>query len=152
MSAAQTIMLKYGPPDAAYFAQNCIIWEAASDYPWLGNVLNKGTGRGLKRIYINKEFKSRLAAAFSNLERANLHTLIKTFDGCYNPRNVRGRDSKSLHAWAMAIDLNADMEKLGQQSTQWPAQFIAIMKAAGIFWGGDWINRKDSMHFALFNG
>lgn len=148
----QSVLLKYGPPDADYFSRHCFIWNVVQDFPWAANILNIGTGSGLKRIYINRELKEKLSTAFANLERTGLHVEIKTFDGCYNPRSVRGRKSTSLHAWAMAIDLNAEQEKLGQQETFWSGRFLAIMKSAGLFWGGDWRSRKDSMHFALYNG
>lgn len=147
-----TVMIKYGPPDADYLAKHCFIWDVFADFPWVAGITNSGTGAPLKRIYINRELKEKLATAFANLERTGVHTEIKTFDGCYNPRQVRGRSTKSLHAWAMAVDLNADIEKLGQQTTNWSGRFLAIMKAAGLYWGGDWKSRKDSMHFALYNG
>lgn len=148
----QSVINKYGPPDADYFAKHCFIWNVQADHPWIDNVINSGTGKPLKRVYINRELKDKLSAAFTMLEQTGLHTEIKTFDGCYNPRQVRGRNSKSLHAWAMAVDLNADIEKLGQTTTNWSGRFLAIMKASGLFWGGDWRSRKDSMHFALYNG
>lgn len=152
MKAQDLILTKYGPPGEAYKARHCIMWDAVKDFPWLKDVKIGGTDSPLKRIYINKDFKEKLALAFTNLEKAGLHTEIKTFDGCYNDRSVRGRDSKSLHAWAMAVDMNAAIERLGQSGTNWSGRFVAIMKAAGLFWGGDWKGRKDSMHFALFNG
>lgn len=142
MTLRETIISKYGEPNAAYQAKYCTIWNISKDFPWFP----------ASKIFINKEFKDKLFAAFANIEKANLQSEIKTFDGCYNDRSVRGRESKSLHAWAMAIDLNAATEKLAQQNTNWSGQFVAIMKAAGIFWGGDWRGRKDSMHFGLFNG
>ena len=152
MSASRNIMQKYGPPDDHYFAKYGMTWNVVEDFKWSENILIMDTVKPLKRILINKEFQSKLKTAFTNLERAGLHTEIKTYDGCYNNRSVRGSESKSLHAWAMAIDLNASLEKLGQSGTHWSAQFVAIMKAAGLFWGGDWRGRKDNMHFALFNG
>lgn len=152
MSVSQTIIKKYGLPDEKYQAKNCVMWKIKEDFPWTANVINTVTGKPLERIFINREFKAKLHAALINLERAELHKEIKTFDGCYNQRSVRGMSSTSLHAWAMAVDFNAATEKLAQQETNWSGQFIAIMKAAGLSWGGDWTNRKDSMHFALFNG
>jgi len=152
MKAQDLILQKYGPPGETYKARYCMMWDAVADFPWLKDVKIGGTDSPVKRIYINKDFKDKLSLAFTNLEKTGLHTEIKTFDGCYNDRSVRGRNSKSLHAWAMAVDLNASVEKLGQAGTQWSGRFVAIMKAAGLFWGGDWKGRKDSMHFALFNG
>lgn len=142
MNAQQQLLQKYGEPGADYQAKFCEMWNVKSDFPWFP----------ANRMLVNKDFKVLLYTAFTNLEKAGCHTEIKTFDGCYNDRSVRGRNSTSLHAWAAAIDLNAETEKLAQQNTHWSGQFIAIMKAAGLFWGGDWKSRLDSMHFALFNG
>lgn len=142
MGAQLLIIKKFGEPGAAYQEQHCELWEVQKDFPWFP----------AKKLLINKEFKNKLFAAFTNLQKAGIQGEIKTFDGCYNDRSVRGRASQSLHAWAMAIDINAATEKLAQNSTHFTGQFLAIMKAAGLFWGGDWKSRKDSMHFALFNG
>lgn len=142
MSAVQTIITKYGDPDPVYQEKYCSIWKVKDDFPWFP----------ANEIFINNDFKAKLNVIFMRLQTAGVHTEIKTFDGCYNERSVRGMQSESLHAWALAIDLNAATEKLAQENTNWSAQFIAIFKAAGIFWGGDWNRRKDSMHFALFNG
>lgn len=142
MSAAQFLINKYGAPGADYEAKYCVLWQVKEDFPWFP----------AKRIFINVDFKNKLFNAFTELEKAGLHKEIKTYDGCLAIRTVRGRSSTSLHAWGAAIDLNASAEKLGQAKTNFSGRFIAIMKAAGLFWGGDWIHRKDPMHFALYNG
>lgn len=142
MSAQQTILLKYGSPDAIYQAKYCAMWDVQKEFTWFP----------AKRMFINNDFKAKLQEAFTTLQAAGVHTEIKTFDGCYNDRSVRGRDSKSLHAWGMAIDLNASVEKLSQSDTHWSEKFISIMEAAGIYWGGRWISRKDPMHWGMYNG
>lgn len=143
MSVANDLMnQKYGQPGAKYQAAFCMIWNVQQDFPWFP----------AKQIFINKDFKAKLFKAFTALEAAGLHTEIKTFDGCYNDRAVRGKSALSMHAWAAAIDLNASTEKLGQVQTNWSEDFLQTMRNAGIFWGGDFINRKDPMHFALVDG
>jgi hypothetical protein len=155
MSTVQTIINKYGAPGPAYQLKYCEIWNAVKDFPWMANVLNEGTPDPkdhVTRILINKDFKAKLVQAFTNLQKENLHKEIETYGGCYNARSVRGYKTESLHGWAMAIDLNIEKEKLAQLGTHWSMRFIEIMKAAGLYWGGDWKSRKDSMHFALYNG
>jgi hypothetical protein len=149
MTAQSQIISKYGLPTDSYKNKYCEMWEIENDFPWVNNILVNG--KPWKRVYINKEFKVKLFNAFTNLERSGLHIEIKTFDGCYVLRNTRGRKLPSLHSWAMAIDFNAETEKLSQEFTNWSGRFIAIMKAAGLFWGGDW-KRKDPMHFSHYNG
>tara|TARA_R110000868_G_scaffold400868_1_gene675602 strand:- start:6737 stop:7165 length:429 start_codon:yes stop_codon:yes gene_type:complete len=142
MGVQSTIIAKYGNPSVAYQSKYCMIWEVQKDFAWFP----------VKKILINKEFKDKLFNAFTQLEKEGLHTEIKTFDGCYNDRAVRGKSSTSLHAWCMAVDMNSAIEKLAQIKTNWSKRFIEIMIASGIFWGGNWQSRKDNMHFALYNG
>src|SRR5205085_4528736 len=152
MSAQSTIAEKFGLPNDNYFNTHCILWEAAKDHPWLSKVINTATGKGVTKIYINRDFKDKLSKAFRELEKDCLHKEIRTFDGCFNERSVRGSSTTSLHAWAMAVDLNSEIEQLGESRTYWSEDFLYVMKEIGLFWGGDWVTRKDSMHFALYNG
>ena len=149
MTAQSQIISKYGLPTEEYRNKYCEMWEVSKDFPWTKNILVGG--KPWNRVFINKELKAKLSQCFTNLERCGLHIEIKTFDGCYVLRNVRGRKVPSLHSWAMAIDFNSETEKLGQEYTNWSGRFVAIMKASGLYWGGDW-RRKDPMHFALYNG
>lgn len=142
MGAQALLLDKYGQPDAAYQSKWCIMWKIKEDFPWFP----------AEKIFINSDFKDKLDKAFTALEMTGHHKEIKTFDGCYNERSVRGKSALSLHAWAAAIDMNASVEKLGQTQTHFSEDFLNIMRAAAIYWGGDFINRKDPMHFALLNG
>lgn len=145
MTGEQTILNEYGVPDAAYQAKWCAVWEIKNDFPWFP----------VEKIYINNDFRSVLFLAFTDLQNAGLHTEIKTHDGCFNPRCVRGSESTSAHAWAAAIDLNADENPMVVNPTQeqrlgkWSQQFVDTMKSAGVYFGGDFIHRSDPMHFSL---
>lgn len=74
---------------------------------------------------------------------------ILIYDGLYNPRPMRGGSAWSMHAWAIAIDLNAGQNG---NKTHWPTRAvipIEVMEcfaregwtAAGAFWS------RDAMHF-----
>lgn len=142
MSAQQILLQKYGEPDAAYQAKFCEIWRVQQDFAWFP----------ANRFLVNSDFKKMLETAFANIEAAGLQSEIKTFDGCYNNRMVRGANTTSLHAWAAAIDLNASIEARGQHATHWTQDFLQIMKDAGIFWGGDFHTIVDNMHFSMLDG
>lgn len=142
MSAQSEIIAKYGPPGPEYLSKFCELWQIDADFPWFP----------AKRIFINSDFKAKWEVALPKLFEADVHTEIQTFDGCYAERNVRGRSVPSLHSWAMAWDLNAATERLGQTTTNWSSDFIDIVTAAGIYWGGNFIHRKDPMHFAHYDG
>lgn len=148
MSAQQQMIEKYGPPSATYVMAHCVVWDVQAAFPWFP----------VSHFLVNTDFKALLVQAFTNLQDADLHHEIKTFDGCYNDRSVRGSTAISMHAWAAAIDLNAACDGMvvnptpAQRQGTWSPQFIAAMKAAGLFYGGDFIVRADPMHFALLDG
>ena len=74
-------------------------------------------------------------------------------DWGYAFRMVRGStDRLSNHASGTAVDLNAKIHVLGKRGT-FPAEKVpmirALAKKYGLFWGGDYKNRADEMHFEI---
>lgn len=100
-----------------------------------------------KRLYCNKVMVEPLTKAFKNLIETGHVSELKTWDGCFNIRNVRGRTSPSLHSWGVAIDVNAAWNGLGKAPTL-TSGFIKCFTDAGFDWGGLW-GRPDGMHFQL---
>ena len=74
-------------------------------------------------------------------------------DWGYAYRDVRGVPGKiSNHSSGTAIDLNATRHALGKIGTFELAKvpmIRALAKKYGLFWGGDYRNRKDEMHFEI---
>lgn len=111
----------------------------------------KGTDRKLKCA----SSVGPLLAAFA----AEFHELIEPIDDGglddwgYAFRMVRGSTDKlSCHSSGTAIDLNATKHPLGKVGT-FPAEKVpmirALAKKYGLKWGGDYVNRKDEMHFEI---
>jgi hypothetical protein len=159
MSAQQELLKKYGDPDSHYLWDFCHVWQIQNDFSWFP----------VKCFLVNDDFKDILLQAFKSLEDKGLHVEIKTYDGCYNDRSVRGSTITSLHAWGCAIDLNAAEEGMqsipAEQITpekrlgKWSQAFVDTMKTAGLYYGGDFhsvhadgTERIDPMHWALLDG
>lgn len=109
---------------------------------------NRLTGKPTERIYCNRDLHDPLTWALEMLVERDLLDELKTFDGCYNIRDVRGIDGKpSAHSYAIAIDLNAASNPLGSHGTLSP-EFVECFTDQGFVWGGDF-PRRDPMHFSL---
>jgi hypothetical protein len=93
-----------------------------------------------------------LRAALGELARRGLSRLVDPGDyaGCYAPRRIQPRGQLSLHAWGVAIDLNAGANPFLGRSRQDP-RLVRTMERHGFTWGGDWPTRPDPMHFELRN-
>lgn len=100
-----------------------------------------------KRLYCNRNMVEPLTKAFNNLISTGYVKELKTWDGCFNIRQKRGLSSMSLHAWGIAIDVNAAWNGLGKTPVL-SSGFVKCFTDAGFDWGGTW-TRKDGMHFQL---
>lgn len=117
-----------------------------------------------KKLYCNKAMIAPLGQAFKNLIDRGCVDELKTFDGCFNIRVIRGYEKKyeeliaagdlsgasdllSLHSWAIAIDVNAYENGLGVVP-KLSKEFVKCFTDAGFEWGGAW-KRLDGMHFQL---
>jgi len=101
-----------------------------------------------KRIYCNKDLVGPLTQAFTNIRERGLAGQVKTWDGCFNIRMIRGsKTAWSLHSWGIAVDINAFENGLGVEPKMTP-ELVACFTDAGFDWGGVW-KRKDGMHFQL---
>jgi len=126
---------KYGAPE---LQKNMVMWDVPTELE---------IGVIPKRLYCNKDLVAPLALAFKNLIERGFVTELKTWDGCFNIRKMRGLQSMSLHSWGIAIDVNAFENGLGQKP-KLSAGFVQCFTDAGFDWGGTW-KRSDGMHFQL---
>ena len=89
---------------------------------------------------------------------AEFHKLIEPIDGsnddwgyCY--RMVRGSTDKlSNHSSGTALDLNASKHPLSKAGTFAEGKvpmLQGLCRKYGLKWGGDYLNRKDEMHFEI---
>jgi hypothetical protein len=101
-----------------------------------------------KRIYCNVDLIEPLSNAFKSLIETNHVSELKTWDGCFNIRLVKGSTTiMSLHSWGIAVDVNAFENQL-KQIPKLSDGFVQCFKQSGFNWGGDF-SRPDGMHFEL---
>jgi len=74
-------------------------------------------------------------------------------DWGYAFRNIRGSANRlSNHSSGSAIDINATRHRLGHAGTFKPMQVVliqALCKKYALRWGGNYVNRKDEMHYEI---
>lgn len=153
---------KYGNPTSPAFKRKLIMWDVPADME---------IGVIPKRIYCHPDLVGPLERALRALiasgrvaDANGKVTELKTWDGCYNVRPIRGFERRyekiiaegyhreaskflSTHAWGLAIDVNAFENGLGK-IPKLTKGFVKCFTDQGFKWGGDF-KRKDGMHFEL---
>lgn len=146
---------KFGDPSKKKFINSLLIWDVP-------NHLEIGVIP--KRIYCHPLMIDPLTNAFNNLITRGYVDELKTWDGCWNLRPIRGYEKKynalmaagkieqairylSIHSWAGALDLNASENGLGKKP-KLSTGFVKCFTDASLEWGGKWA-RPDGMHFQL---
>jgi hypothetical protein len=114
------------------------------------HIVNSASGKPWQTVYINADAMRPLIDVIELLHVRDLLKEIKTFDGCFSVRYVRGREGiPSLHCYGIAIDLNAEEMPLGSPS-KWSEKFIRTWKEKGWQCGKDFATRIDAQHFQYF--
>jgi hypothetical protein len=135
MVTSKECLSKFGNPKSEKFM---VIWDVPTELE---------IGAIPKRIYCNKLMVEPLKQAFTNLIDRKVVNQLKTYDGCFNIRKMRGSNSMSLHSWGIAIDVNATWNRMGKKPTL-SKEFVACFVDAGFDWGGNW-RYPDGMHFQI---
>jgi len=101
-------------------------------------------------IYANIDMHKPLQDALAAVKSAGLDNELKSFDGCFNIRMVRGSlCNPSAHSYGLAIDLNASENPLGSITTRFSSAFIKCFTDQGFDWGGNFKHRRDCMHYSF---
>lgn len=143
----QDAVLKYGAIQNGIWPQEsdwCVFAMSPPELTWI----NSATGKKVSHIYCNRDIKDPLEKALQNVVQRGLNDELKTFDGCFQIRCVRGcPNDLSTHAYALGIDVNAAENVLGSQGNMSP-ELVACFTDEGFNWGGNFQTRKDPMHFS----
>ena len=135
MVTSQNCYEKYGAPEKE---SHMILWDIPAELE---------VGVIPKRLYCNKDLVAPLSAALKQLIATGYVKELKTWDGCFNIRKMRGLGSASLHSWGIAIDVNAAWNGLHVKPVL-SNGFVKCFTDNGFDWGGTW-QRQDGMHFQL---
>lgn len=146
---------QFGDPSKKKFINTLVVWDVPAELE---------IGFIPKRIYCHPALIGPLSKAFFNLISRGYVDELKTWDGCWNLRPIRGYEKKydalmkagkveqamkylSIHSWAGSVDLNAAENGLGKKP-KLSRGFVKCFTDAGFEWGGNWA-RPDGMHFQL---
>jgi len=95
-------------------------------------------------IAANLDMHRPLNLALTNLINRGLANELRTFDGCWNIRLVRGGAQLSAHSYGLAIDINAAENPLGGPVTL-SQEFLQCFADVGFDLGAHF-HRIDGMH------
>lgn len=132
------------------------VWENESKWcsmlqisPYISRSwINSATQTPTTKIYCNKDIQDPLVSALVMIKANGLLGELKTFDGCFSIRSIRGEPGLlSAHGYGIAIDINAAANPLGGPSTLSP-ELVKCFTLNRFTWGGTF-SRCDPMHFTL---
>jgi len=103
------------------------------------------------RMRVHKSIVGPLCDLWSAWKAAGLLHLVKTYEGAFVPRLIRGGNSLSNHAFGLAFDINYQWNMLGHQPALANAfgtvrPLVPLANKHGFYWGGHYSGRKDGMH------
>jgi hypothetical protein len=107
-------------------------------------------------VRIHEKLQDQFTAMFDAWEREGLMKHVRTWNGSFVPRFIRGSRSRlSNHSWGTAFDLNVQWNSLGSQGAL-KGQVGSVRELAltacehGFYWGGWYRTRLDLMHFEAY--
>lgn len=106
------------------------------------------------RIRLHTLVQGQFEALFAAWESDGLLPLLKTWEGSFVPRYVRGsKTTLSNHAWGTAFDINYGWNRLGHvpalRSHEGSVrELVPRAHEFGFYWGGHF-SRRDGMHFEV---
>jgi hypothetical protein len=118
------------------------------DPRWLRRNVVTRTVPILGAVSCHRAMIAPLRRALGSLQWRGLARLVDPGDyaGCFAARRIAGSGSLSLHAWGLAVDVNASENPQGRRPRQDP-RVVRAFEREGFAWGGRWRTAPDGMHF-----
>lgn len=114
------------------------------------NQIFKYKFKGTNGFWCHKKMILKFQQVYFRIVTEGCKDSLFTFDGCYNLRNIRGRNKLSSHSWGISVDHNAFENPLGGKSKM-DEHIVEIFEDEGFTWGGDW-QRIDAQHLQYGSG
>ncbi len=126
--------LAFATPDDAWVKENLV----HVDLPALVGVPGFPSSG---RIRFHKKAAPHLQAAIAEIAQKGLIGKIKSYDGAWVPRTVRGSTRYSTHAFGIAIDINSRYHPIGREPLTAEqegsnVELALIFERHGFYWGG----------------
>jgi hypothetical protein len=140
-----------GNPEAIRILGN---WEEENIETFVVPQLVTATVSQTGRVRFHRKGKAQLLALWAAWESAGLLKQVKSWEGAYVPRFVRGsRTTLSNHAFGSAFDINYQGNELGRVpaptgSPRSVRELVPLAHEHGFYWGGHF-SRADGMHFEI---
>lgn len=114
------------------------------DPKWVAANIVTTSVPSLGSVQCHKLIAPALVNVFKALQAQGLAKSLEYF-GCFFPRHKMWNPAKqlSVHSWGVAIDLNAETNKVGTAGNM-DVRVIRVFAEHGFYWGG---NFGDPMHF-----
>jgi|688.fasta_scaffold204585_4 hypothetical protein len=145
-------LAKFGNPTQRSFSKNLTLVTLPYTM-YMGDIV-------IKRCTMNKICAESLLRVLTKTweyygkDKATIkHHGLDVFSGAHMVRPMRGGRNLSMHAYGLAIDINAPENQLGwkpgyhSESFTDESPMVKFFKEEGWVWGGDWKSRPDGMHF-----
>ncbi len=130
--------------------------------------LDDSGNRQTFQLTMHKKLKAEVQAIFSDMVKANFKIEWKSGGGSIRGWNsdlgYKGTFYRSAHCYGHAVDINVDANPCigtcghvggtyapGVDPYSVTPEIVNIWKSHGFYWGGDWTQLQDYMHFSYFN-
>lgn len=123
-------------------------------------ILDRNGNPSTASLTCHKSLASSIQSAYKEMKAKG----FRAYDnGCFNWRKMTNSSAMSNHAFGVAIDINPGYNPYvsGTSSSTWQnapgcykiqGDIVTIWKKYGFYWGGDYKNIKDYMHFEYVSG
>src|ERR1041384_3216850 len=94
-----------------------------------------------RRVYCHRRLAPILSNIFDELSSLGLQDLIHSWDGCFNPRRIKGSNNFSSHTLGISVDINAATNPQGMSwfqntlSTKTDERLVQLFVKHGMCWG-----------------